>query len=41
VYSLARPELLTLFQVAEQVLLASGDAVDLCPTYGTPGRGAA
>lgn len=38
VYSLARPELLTLFQVAEQVLLATGDRVELCPTYGTPDR---
>jgi DNA-binding transcriptional ArsR family regulator len=38
VYSLARPELLTLFQVAEQVLLATGGAVELCPTYGKSDR---
>lgn len=34
VYSLARPELLTLFAAAEQVLSATGDAVVLCPTSG-------
>lgn len=33
-YSLARPELLTLFVAAEQVLAATGDAVLLCPTSG-------
>jgi len=33
-YSLARPELLTLFAAAEQVLAATGDAVILCPTSG-------
>ena len=33
-YSLARPELLTLLEVAENLLAATGYAVDLCPTYG-------
>ena len=33
-YSLARPELLTLLACAEQVLAATGDAVMLCPTSG-------
>ncbi|MGC5240843.1 MULTISPECIES: ArsR/SmtB family transcription factor [Streptomyces] len=34
-YSLARPELLDLLASAEQLLAATGEAVDLCPTYGT------
>ena len=33
-YSLAKPELLTLFAAAERVLAATGDAVMLCPTSG-------
>lgn len=33
-YSLARPELLTLLEVAEHLLAATGYAVALCPTYG-------
>ncbi|MGS2613923.1 ArsR/SmtB family transcription factor [Micromonospora sp. LZ34] len=35
-YALARPELLDLLRSAEQVLAATGDAVALCPVYGTP-----
>ncbi|WP_331743712.1 metalloregulator ArsR/SmtB family transcription factor [Kitasatospora sp. NBC_01300] len=35
-YFLARPELLDLLASAEQLLAATGEAVDLCPTYGTP-----
>jgi DNA-binding transcriptional ArsR family regulator len=34
-YSLARPELLDLLQAAERLLDATGQAVVLCPTYGT------
>lgn len=34
-YSITRPELLDLLQAAEGVLAATGDAVALCPTYGT------
>ncbi|MFE6506339.1 ArsR/SmtB family transcription factor [Nocardioides sp. NPDC057767] len=34
-HSLARPELLDLLASAEQLLAATGDAVDLCPTYGS------
>ena len=34
-YSLARPELLDLLAAAERLLEATGDAVTLCPTYGT------
>ena len=34
-WSLARPELLELLDVAERVLAATGHAVTLCPTYGT------
>ncbi|MGA5191428.1 ArsR/SmtB family transcription factor [Streptomyces griseoincarnatus] len=34
-HSLARPELLDLLAAAEQLLAATGEAVDLCPTYGT------
>lgn len=33
-YFLARPELLDLLASAEQLLAATGEAVDLCPTYG-------
>lgn len=33
-YSLARPELLALLAVAENLLAATGYAVALCPTYG-------
>lgn len=36
-YSLARPELLDLLASAETLLAATGDAVALCPTYGTDG----
>ncbi len=35
VYSLARPELLEVLAAAETLLAATGDAVTLCPTYGT------
>lgn len=34
-YSLARPELLDLFAAAEALLAATGEAVALCPVYGT------
>ena len=34
-YSLSRPELLDLLAAAETVLAATGEAVNLCPTYGT------
>ncbi|MEU4479634.1 metalloregulator ArsR/SmtB family transcription factor [Micromonospora sp. NPDC023966] len=34
-YALTRPELLDLLRSAEQVLAATGDAVALCPVYGT------
>lgn len=34
-YSLARPELLDLFAAAESLLAATGEAVALCPVYGT------
>ncbi len=37
-YSLARPELLDLLLAAERLLGATGDAVALCPTYGTTAR---
>lgn len=37
VFSLARPELLELLTSAERVLAATGDAVSLCPVYGSPG----
>lgn len=42
-YSLARPELLDLLRAAEAVLDATGNAVALCPNYGTDaaGRGSA
>ena len=36
-YSVARPELLALLRAAEEVLAATGEAVALCPTYGTAG----
>jgi DNA-binding transcriptional ArsR family regulator len=35
-YALTRPELLVLLRSAEQVLAATGEAVALCPVYGTP-----
>lgn len=38
VYSLKHPELLELFVAAEKVLAATGDAVVLCPTYGSGGE---
>lgn len=34
-YALARPELLDLLAAAETLLAATGDAVALCPNYGT------
>jgi DNA-binding transcriptional ArsR family regulator len=34
-YRLARPELLTMLTAAEGLLAATGNAVDLCPVYGT------
>jgi ArsR family transcriptional regulator, cadmium/lead-responsive transcriptional repressor len=34
-YSLARPELLDLLAAAETLLSATGNAVALCPNYGT------
>lgn len=34
-YSLARPELLDLLAAAEVLLAATGNAVALCPNYGT------
>ncbi|WP_207782468.1 ArsR/SmtB family transcription factor [Phytoactinopolyspora limicola] len=38
-YSLARPELLDVLAAAEAVLAATGNAVALCPNYGTDSRG--
>lgn len=35
VFSLARPDLLEVLAAAERLLAATGDAVSLCPTYGT------
>ncbi|ALV39177.1 hypothetical protein AS200_44520 (plasmid) [Streptomyces sp. CdTB01] len=35
-YSLARAELLDLLASAELLLAATGEAVELCPNYGTP-----
>ncbi|OLT24105.1 ArsR family transcriptional regulator [Actinomadura sp. CNU-125] len=35
-YHLARPELLDLLASAEGLLAATGEAVALCPAYGTP-----
>ncbi|MBB6119995.1 ArsR/SmtB family transcription factor [Nocardiopsis algeriensis] len=40
-YSLARPELLDLLASAEVLLAATGNAVALCPNYGTDSRPAA
>lgn len=37
-YSLARPELLDLLASAEVLLAATGQAVALCPNYGTDSR---
>ena len=37
-YSLTRPELLDLLASAETLLAATGNAVALCPTYGTRSR---
>lgn len=37
-YSLARPELLDLLASAETLLAATGQAVALCPNYGTDSR---
>ena len=34
-YSLARPELMDLLASAETLLAATGNAVALCPNYGT------
>ena len=34
-YSLAHPELMELLTAAEQLLALTGDAVELCPNYGT------
>ncbi|MEU5013694.1 metalloregulator ArsR/SmtB family transcription factor [Streptomyces sp. NPDC021749] len=34
-HALAHPELLDLLAAAEQLLAATGEAVDLCPTYGS------
>lgn len=34
-YSLAQPELIALLRSAESVLAATGNAVALCPNYGT------
>lgn len=38
-YSLARPELLDLLASAEVLLAATGNAVALCPNYGTDAAG--
>jgi DNA-binding transcriptional ArsR family regulator len=35
-YALARPEVLDLLRSAEQILAATGDAVNVCPVYGRP-----
>lgn len=37
-FTLARPELAELLGAAESVLAATGNAVALCPTYGTAAR---
>ncbi len=34
-YSLAHPELMDLLNAAERLLALTGDAVELCPNYGT------
>lgn len=36
-YSLARPELMDLLAAAEHLLTVTGEAVELCPTYGRDG----
>lgn len=36
VYHLTRPELMDLLAAAETLLAATGNAVELCPRYGTP-----
>lgn len=40
-YSLARPELLDMLAAAEILLAATGNAVALCPNYGTDANAAA
>lgn len=35
-YSLTHPELMDLLTAAEKLLALTGDAVELCPNYGTP-----
>ncbi|MFS8477979.1 MAG: metalloregulator ArsR/SmtB family transcription factor [Micromonosporaceae bacterium] len=35
-YALTRPELPELLRAAERVLAATGEAVELCPRYGSP-----
>lgn len=37
-YSLTRPELMDMLAQAEILLAATGNAVSLCPTYGTAAR---
>lgn len=37
-FSLAQPELMDLLAAAEKLLAATGDAVALCPVYGTQAR---
>ncbi|MEE1622734.1 ArsR/SmtB family transcription factor [Zafaria sp. Z1313] len=37
-YSLSRPELMDMLAQAEILLAATGNAVDLCPIYGTAAR---
>ncbi|GLX02364.1 putative transcriptional regulator, ArsR family protein [Microtetraspora sp. NBRC 16547] len=39
-YALAQPELLDLLRAAETLLSATGEAVALCPNYGTAASGA-
>ena len=38
-FALSQPSLFDLLQAAEAVLAATGDAVALCPVYGTPLEG--
>lgn len=40
-YSLVRPEVLDVLAAAETLLAATGNAVALCPNYGTDSRAAA
>ncbi|ABM10330.1 MULTISPECIES: ArsR/SmtB family transcription factor [Micrococcaceae] len=40
-YSLTRPELMDMLAQAEVLLAATGNAVSLCPNYGTAATGAA